>query len=267
MACAAPIDMEPLARKLETSGEAGFAKERRGDKETTMLDVVVSCAYGGCHIPSAYQTDLRPNGEFDRHALAVARALTDDLNAPLYASTIARTLLDVEAPVERAVVIDLAEGLHQALLTEYYYPFRRALSNDIHEHIATRHRIVHLAIRSVQLPGDQLHLVARSSRSAEWQFVEQWCALLTAPRVGMTVRALACDDGHSLQHELRLRYAARSYLAVEVRLNRTWLASGHHNSVHLPLVTTLRQLVGAEQPQHKPMRPLPAGPQAATDPK
>ncbi len=199
-----------------------------------------TCEHGGHRIPAEHAARFRgathaleSHRGWDPGALAVARLLARRLHAPLRYVTWSRLLVDANrAPsnprIWSRVTRTLEPEAKQSVLERYWRPHRSAVEADIAAAIATRQRVVHVAVHSFSpsLAGEtrnaDVGLLYDSKRRRETQLCLRWQARLRELDPTLRVRRnypyRGSTDG--LTTWLRRRFPQSGYLGIELELNQ-----------------------------------------------
>ena len=209
----------------------------------------VTCEHGGNRIPSRYhdfflgrETLLRTHRGYDAGALRMAREFSEALSAPLLVSTISRLLIDLNrsprhpklySEATRDAPADIREEIYQ----RYYQPYRTKAEAQIGQAIGGGARVIHLSCHSFtpELDGRRreadLGLLFDPARAAEAGLCRCWKTALNVYAAAMKTRLnypyTGTSDGFTVY--LRRRFAAESYLGIELEINQKHvLARGPH---------------------------------------
>lgn len=206
---------------------------------------MLSCEHGGNRVPAKWKDVLRPaeallptHRGFDAGALELARRLARRLDAPLFAATVTRLLVDLNRHERSRAVFsrwtaELSADLRRELVLRWHRPHRAAVHDACAAAIAGGHAVVHVAVHSFTpvLGGvtrnADVGLLYDPSRARERGFVERWRAELSgrapALRVRMNYPYRGSSDG--LTRWLRTCFSDRRYAGVELELNQALLDS------------------------------------------
>jgi predicted N-formylglutamate amidohydrolase len=207
--------------------------------------LLLTCEHGGARVPARYRKLFQSQGArralqdhrgSDLGALSVARSLQRELEAPLFASTVTRLLVDLNrsighpslfseyskrlGPVERASVLD-----------RHYFPHRRAVESWIEDKTRGGHQVVHVGVHSFAPQIDRrvrtadVGILYDPSRPTERVFCREWKTRLEATSPTLRVRRnypfLGRADG--LVTHLRSMFDAKRYLGIELETNQALL--------------------------------------------
>lgn len=206
------------------------------------LHLLLTCEHSAPAIPRPYaglfaddNRVLRTHRAYDLGALPVARHLARTLRAPLYAGAVSRLLVDLNRSLHhRHVHSEFVAGLdareRASLVTRYYLPHRSRVEGHVANRVGKGLCVVHIAIHSFTpaLRGDErnadLGLLYDSSRRRERDLCRSWKSILvneSDQRVRFNYPYRGGADG--LTTALRQRFAARSYIGIELEMNQRLL--------------------------------------------
>src|SRR5690606_8197515 len=127
---------------------------------TAPRQLLITCEHGGNRVPAPYQQRfaahrklLESHRGYDRGALELARDFAAALDAPLFASTTTRLLVELNRSLGHPqlfsiVTRGLSRDERQRLLEQYYYPYRSGVEQRIEDEIAKGAAVVHLSVHS-----------------------------------------------------------------------------------------------------------------------
>ncbi|HYD80422.1 MAG TPA: N-formylglutamate amidohydrolase [Paucimonas sp.] len=207
---------------------------------------IVTCEHGGNHIPLEYRDRFRDAGEalrshrgYDAGALTMARDFADALQAPLFASTTSRLLIDLNRSLGHPGLYSeysrtLAPAERRRLVESHYLPHRQRIEEAVAGMVANGGRVVHLASHSFtpELNGKvrnaDIGLLYDPGREEERRFCRGWGAALGAALPGSRTRFNYPYAGKSdgLATFLRRRFAGEVYIGVEVEINQGHVMQG-----------------------------------------
>lgn len=224
-----------------------------------MRDVLLlSCEHGGPRVPAAFRALFHDAGSvlathrgYDLGALTLARALARRTNAPLFATTVTRLLVDPNrSPRHPRVFSEFTRGLppdgRRRLLERYHRPHRERVAGFVARRIAAGARVVHVGVhsftplwRGVRRSTD-VGLLYDPRRRAEQRLAARWRAEIHRLAPELTVHRnqpyRGATDG--LTTTLRRRHPGRGYLGIELEVNQRLLAG------ESPRVRALRRVLG-----------------------
>lgn len=207
--------------------------------------IIISCEHGGHDLPAAYAALFQGHGPtllshrgWDLGALGLAEAVAAAMNAPLFATTISRLLIDTNrSPGHRNLFSEISRPLpsteKELILNRYYHGHRQAIRQAVAVAINRGLPVLHLAIHSftpvwagVKRKAD-LGLLYDSRRAAERQFCQAWQTELQRTSPALIVRRNYPYRGQSdgLATWLRGHYPEAQYLGVEVETNQQLLTN------------------------------------------
>jgi predicted N-formylglutamate amidohydrolase len=209
------------------------------------LKLLITCEHGGYRVPAAYaacfrgqQQVLRSHRGHDPGALQLARRLARQLDAPLYASTISRLLVELNRSTHHRQLFSeftrpLTADQRREILQRYYLPHRQRITDWLRQY-AARSTVVHISVHSF---APELQRVARRAdvgllydprRLGETAFCQDWQRRLRQQRPDLRVRRnypyLGRADG--LTTALRREFVDPRYLGIELEVNQRWVERG-----------------------------------------
>ena len=208
--------------------------------------VIISCEHGGNAVPADYaplfldhQALLQTHRGWDLGALELARQMATAADAPLFASTTTRLLIDLNRSIgHRQLYSEATRGLSPALrhgiAAMHYQPYRDAVEGEVARLIAAGQRVVHIASHSFT---PQLNSVVRRAdvgwlydprRAGEGAFALQWLTAFGRLRPDLTLRRNYPyqGKGDGLTTLLRKRHPASQYLGMELEVNQHFVIAG-----------------------------------------
>jgi predicted N-formylglutamate amidohydrolase len=202
--------------------------------------VVVTCEHGGNRVPKAYRPlfgglgpMLQTHRGYDAGALRMASAFAAALEAPLFASTVSRLLVDLNRSLghprlHHEVVMRMGASARQQIIDRFYAPYRGRIERWVAAEIAAGQRVVHLSSHSFtpELDGKErladVGLLYDPRRPEEAAFCALWKAALCSAAPDLRVRRnypyAGKNDG--LTSMLRKRFPARAYIGIELEVNQ-----------------------------------------------
>src|SRR5580704_17785578 len=122
--------------------------------------VVVTCEHGGNRVPAAYidlfrhhQRLLNSHRGYDPGALELARACARRLKTPLHFATVTRLLVELNRSIGHrshfsVVTRSLGQQAREALVKNYYLPYRQRVETEIAAAIAAKCRAIHFSMHT-----------------------------------------------------------------------------------------------------------------------
>ena len=208
--------------------------------------LLVTCEHGGNRVPKEYrglfvghESLLASHRGYDPGALALARDLAREFDAPLVASTVTRLLVELNRSpghpqLHSEVTRDLPRSEKARIVARYYEPYRREVEQRVVEATAARRRVVHISAHSFVpvLNGNtrnvDIGLLYDPGRAAERALCARWSKSLGARASRLRVRRNYPYRGYAdgLTTHLRRRYARRGYVGVEIEVNQKHVLAG-----------------------------------------
>lgn len=229
--------------------------------------LLLSCEHGGNHIPPQYtpyfrgqQAVLASHQGWDPGALELTQDLEAAFKVEAVTSEVSRLVVDLNRSVRHPnlmssrLLLDLAR--RNALLEEWYWPYRRKVEARIDKQLARSKRVLHLSVHSFTpvLKGKtrtaDIGLLYDSKQDLERAFCHLWRSSLreidAALRVKMNYPYRGTSDG--LTTALRKKYPPESYLGIELEVNQAFPLGpkGPWQTLRQTLIQSLRQALKAQ---------------------
>ena len=207
---------------------------------------VITCEHGGHAVPPAYAHLFADYGElllthrgWDIGALELAGQMAQALDAPLFASTTSRLLIDLNRSIghrqlHSEATRSLALAARRGIVAAHYRPHREAVESRIAGLIAAGKRVVHVASHSFT---PELNGVIRQAdvaclydpgRAGEGVLAGQWLAALRQRRPDLKLRRNYPyqGKGDGLTSLLRKHHAPEQYVGIELEVNQRFVIEG-----------------------------------------
>lgn len=229
--------------------------------------LIVSCEHGGNRVPERYRPLFLKAGEvlathrgWDIGILPLARRLAEGLGAPLHAAEVTRLLVDLNRSLGSPTLFseftrDLPPGEREAILADYYHPYRREAEGAVAAAIASGETVLHLSVHSFtpELRGKvrtaDLGLLYDPSRPAERDFCRRWQGVLAglAPELRVRRNYPYRGTSDSLASFLHRRHPPERYLGIELEVNQALPLSGPERwgRVQDVLLASLRRMLSS----------------------
>ena len=232
--------------------------------------LIITCEHGGNEVPPAYvslfadhQALLPTHRGWDVGALSVAQQLAAALDAPLFAATTTRLLIDLNRSIgHRQLHSEATRGLPLAtrrhIAAQYYRPHRDAVESEVARLIAAGKRVVHIASHSFT---PELGGVVRQAdvawlydprRAGECALAAHWLAALKRRRPELKLRRNYPYEGKGdgLTALLRKRYSDTAYVGLELEVNQRFVTDGGSawTALRADIVQSLCKLPQPEAP-------------------
>ncbi len=201
--------------------------------------LLLTCEHGGNQVParhrrlfSGQKALLASHRGWDPGALALARLLAKELDAPLLACETTRLLADPNrSRGHRALFSEFTRPLpateQQAILDAFWQPHRSAVQRAAADLLAGNRRVLHLAVHSFTPVLDNrervmdLGLLYDPARSREARLAKAWQAVLARAAPHLRVRRNAPYRGAADGLTTTLRRSLGSgYLGLELEANQ-----------------------------------------------
>ena len=226
----------------------GATRPLRFDLSDVIRDAfIITCEHGGNEVPAAYAplfTDhealLKTHRGWDAGALVLAQQLATACDAPLFAATTTRLLIDLNRSIGHPQLhSEATRGLpvteRRTIAAQYYRPHRDAVESEVARLVAAGRRVVHIASHSFT---PELGGVVRQAdvawlydprRAGECALAAHWLAALKHHRPDLKLRRNYPYEGKGdgLTALLRKRYSDALYVGMELEVNQRFvMASG-----------------------------------------
>lgn len=210
------------------------------------LHCMVSCEHAANAIPPAYRTLfedyhdlLRSHRGYDAGALAVARELARELDAPLFAARTSRLLVDLNrSPGHPAlfslVTRQLPRRARDHLFVQHYLPYRSRVAEHIARQREAGRRVVHVSSHSFTPQLDEtlrkadVAFLYDPARLAERALCLRWIAALQNRAPALRLRRNYPYRGRAdgFCTWLRRQYGEADYLGIELEVNQRFALAG-----------------------------------------
>ena len=224
-------------------GETQSQRFNKAHPALTRDALIITCEHGGNEVPAAYaslftghEALLPTHRGWDAGALVLAQQLATVRNAPLFAATTTRLLIDLNRSIgHRQLHSEATRGLPLAarrdIATQYYRPHRDAVESEVARLVAAGRRVVHVASHSFtpELGGmvrqADVAWLYDPRRAGECALAAHWLAALKHRRPDLKLRRNypyqgKCDGLTAL---LRSRYSDSAYVGIELEVNQRFV--------------------------------------------
>jgi predicted N-formylglutamate amidohydrolase len=204
--------------------------------------LIVTCEHGGNRVPAAYAGLFRPHRRlleshrgYDPGSLELARAFARRLQAPLHFATVTRLLVELNRSrghraLFSAVTKSLSQEEREALLRDYYLPYRQSVEAEITREIADGRRAVHFSMHTFtpKLDGKvrraDIGLLYNPRRPGEAVACASIRQRLLLQRPELLIRMNYPYQGKAdgFTTALRKKWSADSYVGIEIEVNQKW---------------------------------------------
>ena len=215
----------------------------KGDVKPDAL--IITCEHGGNDVPPAYaalfaghQALLQTHRGWDPGALQLAQQMSAAFDAPLFASTTTRLLIDLNRSIGHKTLHSEATrslplAARREIATQHYLPHRHAIESEVARQIADGKRVVHIASHSFT---PELHGIVRPDiawlydprRIGEAPFVARWMAAMRRRQPDLKLRRNYPYHGKldGLTALLRKRHTVDQYIGTEIEVNQRYFYVG-----------------------------------------
>ncbi len=226
------------------------------------LGIVITCEHGGNQIPAPYLDYFRDQQElldshrgFDAGALIMARALAENLSAPLVFAEVSRLLVDLNRSVHHprlhgATIRKAPIALRQEILRHYYQPYRNEAERLVRQTIYEHGLIIHVSSHSFtpeldgKLRNADIGLLYDPARPGEVELSEHWKTALKvcAPELIVRRNYPYAGKGDGLTNWLRRHFSPNAYVGIELEVNQKHIVEGgrHWSVLRKVIVDSLR---------------------------
>jgi predicted N-formylglutamate amidohydrolase len=206
--------------------------------------VLITCEHAGNRVPPRYRACFRDADEVlrthrgvDLGVFPIAAQLAETLPAPLLFSRTTRLLVDLNRSPDAPDLFseysgNLPDTVREEILSRYYFPYRRAVTQAVEAAILAGRRVVHISVHSFTdvLRGRtrelDLALLFDPARPAETSLCERWLAAMASIDGTLRYRKnepyAGADDG--LTTALRTMFPDVSYAGVEIEIRQGLIA-------------------------------------------
>ncbi len=206
------------------------------------MRLLITCEHGGNQVPPAYRHLFRRNGPvlqthraYDPGALSLAKHFAGVLRAEFHYATVTRLLVELNRSEHHPKLFSeftrgLAPSVRQALLQQYYRPYRNRVERWIEQATRAGQCVLHVSVHTFTpcLDGRarqaDVGFLYDPARELECRCADRWRSDLCARRPDLRVRRnypyLGKSDG--LTTALRKRFPASQYVGLELEVNQTW---------------------------------------------
>lgn len=213
---------------------------------TVKTHFLISCEHGGNRIPQCYRKFfdgfeplLRSHRGYDRGALRVAGELARMLDAPLFAATTSRLLIDLNRSVGHPRLYSQATrsaptAVRKEILERCYLPYRNTIEANIAEAIRTGKKVIHVSPHSFapelngKIRNADIGLLYDPSRPIERNVCRRWHANLRvcAPELKVRRNYPYMGKANGFPTYLRRRFPADAYIGLELEINQKHVLKG-----------------------------------------
>ena len=226
--------------------------------------LIITCEHGGNQVPAAYaplfaghEALLQTHRGWDAGALTLAQQLATAFDAPLFAATTTRLLIDLNRSIgHRQLHSEATRGLPLAtrrnIAAQYYRPHRDAVESEVARLVAAGRRVLHVASHSFtpELGGmvrqADVAWLYDPRRAGECSLAAQWLAALKHRRPDLKLRRNYPyqGKGDGLTALLRSCYSDAAYVGIELEVNQRFVMAGGPawTALRADIVAALRSL-------------------------
>lgn len=203
--------------------------------------VIISCEHASCHVPPAFKSLFRGQGEvlrshrgYDPHSIEMATALAKQLKCKLFQGTTTRLLVEINRSLGHpklfsAFTRSLSKPEQTSILNEYYIPYRTAVESEIRSNLRKRRTVLHLSIHTFTPVYDgkprtaDVGLLYDPARDGEAALMKIWQRQLSQQLPELRTRRNYPYQGRSdgFTTALRKKFAAADYLGIEIEVRNS----------------------------------------------
>jgi len=230
---------------------------------------LISCEHGGNRIPPIYRQFfagfeplLHSHRGYDMGALRMAREFAAMLDAPLFASTTSRLLVDLNRSIGHPQLYSEAIrnspiAIRREILERCYLPYRTEAESSIEGALRQGSSVIHISSHSFtpELNGKvrnaDIGFLYDPGRHLELDFCNRWRAALRISAPTLKVRRnypyRGTADGFA--GHLRRRFPADLYTGIELEINQKHVFEGatHWGTLRRLLLETLQEVVSSSK--------------------
>lgn len=211
-----------------------------------MNSFLVTCEHGGNRVPAPYrrlfrgrQALLDSHRGYDPGALVMAKALAEALAAPLVTSTVSRLVIDLNRSIGHPQLWSPAtrgapRELRTSIVERHYSPYRAEVERLVRRSVSRGRRVIHVSSHSFtpvlnhEIRSADVGLLYDPRRRGEAALCARWKAALGAIAPALRVRRNYpyAGKGDGLTSALRLAFASRAYVGIELEINQQIVFAG-----------------------------------------
>jgi predicted N-formylglutamate amidohydrolase len=207
---------------------------------------LITCEHGGNRIPSRYKawftqytSLLQTHWAYDPGALRMAQELSSAMDAPLYASTVSRLLIDLNRSITHPHVFSEAtraapKPVREEIRRRYYDGYRGAVEQQAASWVMRDDRVIHISCHSFtpELNGKRrnadIGLLYDPTRAEEPTLCRLWrdAINMRLPELKVRMNYPYAGNSDGLTTFLRKRFSSASYLGIELEINQSLVCGG-----------------------------------------
>ena len=225
--------------------------------------LLISCEHAVNTVPPTYrhlfhqhESLLQTHRAIDFGAVEIANHLSETLGCEYTKATVTRLLIDCNRSLTHPHCFSefthpISTNEKQALVDQYYSPFRQETEALIKKHIDRGHQVFHLSSHSFTpvfngvTRNAGIGLLYDAKRHGEKEVARQWRGILsqqTHYRIRMNYPYSGSSDGFT--SALRKKYPEKNYLGIELEVNQTLVQETTSlDALAHALSTSLRELL------------------------
>jgi len=207
---------------------------------------LITCEHGGNRIPALCRSLFRGQRKlleshrgYDPGALVMARALGRAFAAGVVSSTVSRLVIDLNRSIGHPRLWSSAtrgapRELRTTIIDRYYRPYRAEVVQRVRQSAARGRRVIHVSSHSFtpvlngHVRSADVGLLYDPRRRGEAALCARWQAALGAIAPALRVRRNYpyAGNGDGLTSTLRLAFANRDYVGIELEINQQIVLAG-----------------------------------------
>lgn len=206
--------------------------------------LLLSCEHAVNTIPKSFQAFFASANEvlqthrgLDLGAFDIAKHLQQTLGCELFATEVSRLLIDCNRSLHHShclseFCLDFTQKQREALINQYYLPYRQELTTRIHHYISQGFQVWHLSIHSFtpilnnQVRQADIGLLYDPKRPSEKHLASCWQQAIKECNPNYRVRKnypyKGISDGFT--SSLRKHFSDAEYVGLEVESNQALVA-------------------------------------------
>lgn len=234
--------------------------------------LIITCEHGGHEVPAEYavlfaspvhQALLPTHRGWDAGALELAQQMAMAFDAPLFASSTTRLLIDLNRSIgHRHLHSEATRGLplsmRRGIAAQHYRPHRDAVESEVTRQISAGERVLHIASHSFtpELGGvirqADVAFLYDPRRAGESLLASQWLTALRRLRPDLKLRRNYPYEGKGdgLTALLRKRHTDNHYVGIELEVNQRFVVDGGPvwHSLRADIIEALADVLAPNKP-------------------
>lgn len=225
------------------------------------IETIITCEHASHQVPEPYAqlfsnaALLKSHQGWDIGASNVAQAIAKKVDAPLFLAEYSRLLIDLNRSIGHPKLFSICtkplnELEKQAIIANYYSPYRNRVLQKMHQALENNHSLQHISVHSFtpvingKSRNCDIGLLYDPSRAQEKRFALHWQKLLQ--KAGLNVRLNYPYQGVSDGFVTYLRKVnpSQRYLGIELEINQSFFDEDGRNGSAIieQIVSTLAMM-------------------------